>query len=112
MQQSDTIVSLNDIHYYANPRCRVYAYKIEDWINYVREVLAMWELMNGMTNSVRSRMMPRRRNGVGTMTAMLIGASVGIAAWETIRKSQLASRVTSNGNAGNLAQEVMDQIET
>jgi hypothetical protein len=71
----------------------------------------MWELMNGMANGVRNRVMPRRRNGVGTMTAMLIGASVGIAAWEAYRKSQTASQVTSDSGTDKLAQEVMEQIQ-
>jgi hypothetical protein len=72
----------------------------------------MWELMNGMTNGVRNRMMPRRKNGVGTMTAMLIGASVGIAAWEAYRRSQPASRMASDGSAEKLAQEVMEQVQS
>ncbi len=72
----------------------------------------MWELMNGMANGVRNRMMPRRRNGVGTMTAMLIGASVGIAAWEAYRRAQPASRMASNDSANKIAQEVMEQIQS
>ncbi len=73
-----------------------------------REVLTMWEFVNGMANGVRHRMMPRRRNGVGTMTAMMIGASVGIAAWETVRRSR---NTNGSGNAEKLAEQVMQRIE-
>lgn len=67
----------------------------------------MWEFVNGMTNGIRDRMMPRRRNGMGTMTAMVLGASVGIAAWETMRRG----RMSPNGNdATKLAQQVMDRM--
>jgi len=72
----------------------------------------MWDMMNGMANSVRNRLMPRRRNGVGTMTAMLIGASVGIAAWEAIRKTQPMSRVMNDMDASKVAQEVLDHLES
>lgn len=71
----------------------------------------MWNFMNGMADGVRSRMMPRRRNGVGTMTAMLIGASVGIAAWEALRKSQPFSQLNSDADASRMAQKVMDQLQ-
>ncbi|MDQ0190767.1 hypothetical protein JI721_08590 [Alicyclobacillus cycloheptanicus] len=70
----------------------------------------MWDLMNGMADGVRSRFMPRRRNGVGTMTAMLIGASVGIAAWEAWRRTQPMSRI-GDGAAAEMAQNVIDQLE-
>ena len=71
----------------------------------------MREIMNGMANGVRNRMMPRRRNGVGTMTAMLIGASVGIAAWEAYRRTQAQSNTASDAAAAKMAQEVINQIE-
>lgn len=69
----------------------------------------MWELMNGMTDGIRSRMMPRRRSGIGTMTAMLIGASVGIAAWEAMRRNQVVSRFSPN-NAADIAEDVLKQL--
>lgn len=72
-----------------------------------REVLTMWEFVNGMANGMRGRMIPRRRNSMGTMTAMVIGASVGIAAWETMRRG----RNMNSTDATKLAQEVMDRIE-
>lgn len=71
----------------------------------------MWDLMNGMTDGVRSRFMPRRRNGVGTMTAVLIGASVGIAAWEAWRRSQPLSRGGADGAAAQMAQNIINQLE-
>lgn len=72
----------------------------------------MWEMMNGMANSVRNRIMPRRRSGVGTMTAVLIGASVGIAAWEALRKTQPMSRVMNDVDASKMAQEVLNHLES
>ncbi len=76
----------------------------------------MWEMMNGMANGVRRRFMPRRRNGMGTMTAMLVGASVGIAAWEAMRRGQITSRLGNLGSgsqssAERIASEVLDEIE-
>ncbi|MCY0888125.1 MAG: hypothetical protein OWQ59_06660 [Alicyclobacillaceae bacterium] len=71
----------------------------------------MWEMMNGVANSMRGRFMPRRRSGIGTMTALVIGASVGIAAWEALRKSQPMSRTTSSSGAAQLAQEVLSEIQ-
>lgn len=69
----------------------------------------MWDLMNGMTEGVRSRFMPRRRSGVGTMTAVLIGASVGIAAWEAWRRSQPMRG--SDGPAAQMADKIINQLE-
>ncbi|GMA50248.1 hypothetical protein GCM10025857_16050 [Alicyclobacillus contaminans] len=68
----------------------------------------MWEFMNGMAAGVRRRIMPRRRNGMGTMTAMLVGASVGIAAWETMRRS----RMVSTGNHVDANQIADDMLES
>ncbi|MCL6547520.1 MAG: hypothetical protein K6T30_01260 [Alicyclobacillus sp.] len=70
----------------------------------------MWEFVNGVADGVRSRMMPQRRNGLSTMTAMLIGASVGIAAWETIRRAPWANRGLSEG-AAKMAQEVVESLQ-
>lgn len=78
----------------------------------------MWEMMNGMANGVRRRLMPRRRSGVGTMTAMLVGASVGIAAWEAMRRGQVGARLgssmssaASQSSAERIAAEVLDEID-
>lgn len=70
----------------------------------------MWEMMNGMAGGVRGRFMPRRNRGVGTMTAMFIGASVGIAAWEAWRRAQPMSRAGDNA-ASKMAQGVIDQLQ-
>ncbi|WP_274435835.1 hypothetical protein [Alicyclobacillus sp. ALC3] len=70
----------------------------------------MWEMMNGMADGVRGRFMPRRNRGVGTMTAMLIGASVGIAAWEAWRRTQPMSHV-GDSTASRMAQDVIDQLQ-
>lgn len=70
----------------------------------------MWEMMNGMADGMRGRFRSRRNNGVGTMTAMLIGASVGIAAWETWRRTQPLSRAGDNA-AARMAQEAIDQLQ-
>lgn len=68
----------------------------------------MMEWMNGMTDGMRGRFMPRRNNGIGTMTAMLIGASVGIAAWEAWRRNQTSH---GNGNVAQMAREVIGQMD-
>lgn len=69
----------------------------------------MWELMNGMANNMRNRWMPRRSNGLGTMTAMVIGASVGIAAWETLRRTRQTGQISSD-TVENAAAEVINQL--
>jgi hypothetical protein len=66
----------------------------------------MWEMMQGL--------MPRRRNrknGMGTVTAIVVGAGVGIAAWEMVRRTNLI------GNGGesvdqmqNIASDMMNAI--
>ncbi|MCL6626742.1 hypothetical protein [Alicyclobacillus shizuokensis] len=72
----------------------------------------MWDLMSGMADGVRHRMMPRRRNGMHTMTAMLVGASVGIAAWEALRRGgQRFKQDGGNAAAEQAAAKVMEQIE-
>lgn len=76
----------------------------------------MWSVMNMMTGAVRHRMMPRRKSGMGTMTALFVGASVGIAAWEAVRKSQSGMRqsgsaTSSSDNPVGIAQEVMNEIQ-
>ena len=70
----------------------------------------MWELMNGMAGSVRNRWMPRRHNnGMGTLTAVVLGASVGIAAWETYRRTRMNG--TGMGDASRIAEQVIDSID-
>lgn len=74
-------------------------------------------LMNAMASTVRHRIMPRRRSGMGTMTALFVGASVGIAAWEAVRKAQGArmtagSHSPSDSSATAIAEEVMREIES
>lgn len=75
-------------------------------------------LMNVVASSVRHRIMPRRRSGMGTMTALFVGASVGIAAWEAVRKAQGMRMMggsqssSSDGGATALAEEVMREIES
>ncbi|WP_304458814.1 hypothetical protein [Alicyclobacillus sendaiensis] len=70
----------------------------------------MWNMMNAMSGMARSRMNWRRRNhGVGTMTALLIGASVGIAAWEAVR--QMQNKQQAPNAAQDLAQQMLDEIQ-
>jgi hypothetical protein len=76
----------------------------------VREVLTMWELMNGMAGTMRNRWMPRRSTGMGTMTAVVLGASVGIAAWETFRRTRMNGNVMGMGAAGQMAEQVMNSL--
>ncbi|WP_229776571.1 hypothetical protein [Alicyclobacillus cellulosilyticus] len=72
----------------------------------------MWEVVNGMTDRVRHRFVPARRPNVAAMTAAaLVGASVGIAAWETLRRAQLWGRNSADAQAQRIAEEVMDSLE-
>lgn len=68
----------------------------------------MWDLVNEMAGGIRGRMMPRRRQGLNTMTAMLIGASVGIAAWEAVRRAAIQPRQADH--AAKMAEDVMQQL--
>jgi len=69
----------------------------------------MWNMMNAMSGMARSRMNWRRQSrGMGTMTALLIGASVGIAAWEAMRQMQNKNQMPNA--AQELAQQMMDEI--
>lgn len=60
----------------------------------------MWEMITDM--------MPRRKRGMNTLTALAIGAGVGIAAWELMRRN--------NGGGGDsdsmsrIADSMMDAI--
>lgn len=71
----------------------------------------MWEIMNGMATGMRRRFMPRRRNGMGTMTAMLLGASVGIAAWETVRRSRVIPTGNNNADVTKVADDVLESLQ-
>jgi hypothetical protein len=84
------------------------AYIPRERTHYQREVLAMWDLMNEMASGIRGRMMPRRNGGLNTMTAMLIGASVGIAAWEAVRRAAIQPRQSEY--AAKMAEDVMQQF--
>lgn len=78
----------------------------------------MWEMMSNMMPNM-GRMMPGRRNrGMNTATAMLIGAGIGIATWEMMRRSNttgnlLNGNMTKTGNLGisdNAIAQVADQM--
>lgn len=76
----------------------------------------MLNMMNMMAGAVRHRMMPRRKSGMGTMTALFVGASVGIAAWEAVRKSQSGMRQSGSATSSHdspvgIAEEVMREIQ-
>lgn len=73
----------------------------------------MWGLMNTALGTMRHRR--GHRNGMGTMTALVVGASVGIAAWEAMRKTQGSGKSengTSSGTASTIAEDVMREIES
>jgi len=56
----------------------------------------MWDMITDM--------IPRKRRGMNTMTAMVIGASVGIAAWEVMRRNNTA------GNTGDEISKIADSM--
>lgn len=61
----------------------------------------MWELINDM--------MPRRKRGMNTVTALVVGAGVGIAAWEMMRRNNVTGE--SSDNMGRIAESMMDAID-
>jgi hypothetical protein len=64
----------------------------------------MWDMINDL-------MPRRRRNGMNTVTAMVIGASVGIAAWEVMRRNNVAGGSIENmGGMNDIANTMMDAI--
>lgn len=73
----------------------------------------MWNMMSTVAGAARHRMMPQRRSGMGTMTALFIGASVGIAAWEAVRQMQgkNGKTVGEGTSAAKIAQDVMSEIQ-
>lgn len=64
----------------------------------------MWDMINDL-------MPRRRRNGMNTVTAMVIGAGVGIAAWEMMRRNNVAGGTLDNmGGMNDIANSMMDAI--
>jgi hypothetical protein len=59
----------------------------------------MWEMITDM--------MPRRKRGMNTLTALAIGASVGIAAWELMRRNNVAG---DSDSMARIADSMMDAI--
>ncbi|WP_018132638.1 hypothetical protein [Effusibacillus pohliae] len=73
----------------------------------------MWEMVSNMI-PMANRMMPGRRNrGMNTATAMLIGAAVGIATWEVVRRTTPMGnlRGVNDKALSDMAEEVMDAIQ-
>ncbi|MGB8954620.1 MAG: hypothetical protein WCC10_04555 [Tumebacillaceae bacterium] len=64
----------------------------------------MWDMINDL--------MPRkRRNGMNTVTALVIGAGVGIAAWEVMRRNNVAGGSIDNmGGMNDIARTMMVAI--
>lgn len=62
----------------------------------------MWEMINDM--------MPRRKRGMNTVTAMVIGAGVGIAAWEMMRRNNNGMGESRN-DMSRIADSMMDAID-
>lgn len=48
----------------------------------------MWNPLNQVLDAVPTR----KKSGMGTFTAIMVGAGVGIAAWETMKRSRAASQ--------------------
>lgn len=66
----------------------------------------MFELLNAW--------MPRRNNRMGTFTSMMIGATVGIAAWEISRRAMNNGRggqTMTNRAIEQVADTVMNSIQ-
>ncbi|MFD2169582.1 hypothetical protein [Tumebacillus lipolyticus] len=56
----------------------------------------MWNMITDM--------MPRRKNGMNTVTAMMLGAGIGIAAWEMMRRNN------ASGNGANQMDQIADSM--
>lgn len=74
----------------------------------------MWEMVSNMVPA--ARMMGRRNRGMNTATAMLVGAGIGIAAWEIMRRNNAMGNLRSNMNVNNqgmgeMAEEVLNAIK-
>ena len=64
--------------------------------------MMMWDMITDM--------MPRRKRGMNmtTVTAMVVGAGVGIAAWEMMRRNNVAGESTDQMT--QIADQMMDAI--
>lgn len=60
----------------------------------------MWDMITDM--------MPRKKRGLNTMTAMVVGAGVGIAAWEMMRRNNVGGESTDQMT--QIADQMMDAI--
>ncbi|ASS74392.1 hypothetical protein CIG75_04930 [Tumebacillus algifaecis] len=60
----------------------------------------MWEMITDM--------IPRRKSGMNTVTAMVLGAGIGIAAWEVMRRNNTAGNNTNE--MAQMADSMMDAI--
>lgn len=67
--------------------------------------MMMWDMIQDM--------MPRRKRGMNTLTAMALGAGVGIAAWEMMRRNNVAGNMGDMADMGQMTQiadSMMDAI--
>lgn len=60
----------------------------------------MWDMITDM--------MPGRKRGLNTVTAMVLGAGIGIAAWEMMRRNNVAGNSTDE--MAQIADSMMDAI--
>jgi hypothetical protein len=69
----------------------------------IEEVLLMWGFVDDVMD-----MVPRKRNrGMSTMTALLLGAGIGITAWEVMRRRN----PSGNADMAKIAQTVIDAVK-
>ncbi|MFC4769245.1 hypothetical protein [Effusibacillus consociatus] len=67
----------------------------------------MWEMVSNLIPAA-NRMLPGRRNrGLNTATAMLIGAGIGIATWEMMRRTNPVGNMM-NRKMNNMVDDTMD----
>ena len=62
--------------------------------------MMMWDMITDM--------MPRKKRGINTVTAMVVGAGVGIAAWEMMRRNNVAGESTDQ--MAQITDQMMDAI--
>jgi hypothetical protein len=69
--------------------------------------VAMWNLINGATSGFRRP----RRTFAGSLPALLVGAGVGIAAWEIVRRRNPGAVDRIADSVAQTHQAVMDAID-
>lgn len=69
----------------------------------------MWEMVSNMIPAANRMMSGRRNRGMNTATAMLLGAGIGIATWEVMRRNNAVGNIM-DGNMGKMANNAIGNM--